>query len=44
MIINRESQTIQSGVEEKHKSQGIKVAYIMSRFPKLLTGARVRHP
>src|SRR5215216_6193983 len=35
MIINRETQTIQSNVEEKHKLQGIKVAYIMSRFPKL---------
>ena len=37
MIINQESQTIQSGVGESqlNKSQGLKVAYIMSRFPKL---------
>lgn len=37
MLINQELQTIQSGVEERHlnKSQGFKVAYIMSRFPKL---------
>jgi len=37
MIINQESQTLQSSVGEKllNKSQGLKVAYIMSRFPKL---------
>src|SRR5215831_17552064 len=37
MIIDQESQVIESGLEERHleKSQGLKVAYIMSRFPKL---------
>lgn len=37
MVINQELQTIQSSVEERqrNKSQGLKVAYIMSRFPKL---------
>ena len=37
MLINQESQTIPSGVGERwlNKSQGLKVAYIMSRFPKL---------
>src|SRR6266545_764645 len=37
MIINREIQDIESGVGKRHrkKSQGLKVAYIMSRFPKL---------
>src|SRR5215216_4448260 len=37
MFINRESQTIQSSFGEKQRSQSqqLKVAYIMSRFPKL---------
>jgi glycosyltransferase involved in cell wall biosynthesis len=37
MIIRQESQGIASGMEERHPktSQGLKVAYIMSRFPKL---------
>lgn len=37
MIINQESQTLQSSIGERqlNKSQGLKVAYIMSRFPKL---------
>ena len=37
MIIDQEPQTVQSGESERHpyRSQGLKVAYIMSRFPKL---------
>ncbi|MBK5277846.1 MAG: glycosyltransferase, partial [Bacteroidia bacterium] len=37
MLINQELQTIQSAVAERllNRSQGLKVAYIMSRFPKL---------
>jgi colanic acid/amylovoran biosynthesis glycosyltransferase len=37
MIINQESQGIEIGIEDRHlkKSHGLKVAYIMSRFPKL---------
>jgi colanic acid/amylovoran biosynthesis glycosyltransferase len=37
MLINQEPQTVQStvGVRPLKKSQGLKVAYIMSRFPKL---------
>lgn len=37
MLINQESKTIQFGVRERqlNESQGLKVAYIMSRFPKL---------
>jgi len=37
MIINQESQSIESNIGEKHvkESQGLKVAYVMSRFPKL---------
>src|SRR5262245_50026996 len=37
MIINQESQNIESSIGEKllKKSQELKVAYIMSRFPKL---------
>lgn len=37
MLINQESKTIQFGVRDGQldKSQGLKVAYIMSRFPKL---------
>jgi len=37
MVINQESQTMHSGIVKRqlNKSQGIKVAYIMSRFPKL---------
>jgi hypothetical protein len=37
MVINQESQTVQSGIVKRqlNKSQSLKVAYIMSRFPKL---------
>jgi glycosyltransferase involved in cell wall biosynthesis len=37
MIINQESQGVESGIGERRpkKSQRLKVAYIMSRFPKL---------
>jgi colanic acid/amylovoran biosynthesis glycosyltransferase len=37
MITNQELQNIESGIGARHpkKSQGLKVAYIMSRFPKL---------
>jgi hypothetical protein len=37
MIINQELQGTESGIAERHlkTSQGLKVAYIMSRFPKL---------
>jgi colanic acid/amylovoran biosynthesis glycosyltransferase len=37
MITNQESQSLELGIEESplHKPQGLKIAYVMSRFPKL---------